>query len=116
LSITDVRISSSPVSVNEDYPDNVLYGFRLFQNHPNPFNPSTVIDFDLQRRSHVSLAIFNLLVQRVRELVDEEHPAGSHQITWGGISSSGHRVSIGIYFYCLVAEDFIDKKKMILLK
>ena len=90
--------------------------FALNQNYPNPFNPATVIEFDLPRRSNVSITIFNLLGQKVVELVDEEYPAGSHQITWDGISSSGQRASTGIYFYRLVAEDFINTKKMILLK
>ena len=90
--------------------------FALNQNYPNPFNPATVIEFDLPRRSHVSIAIFNLLGQKVAGLIDEEYPAGSHQITWDGISTSGQRSASGIYFYRLVAEDFINTKKMILLK
>ncbi len=103
--------------VEEDNPvANLPSVFRLAQNYPNPFNPATVIEFDLPRQSYISIAIFNLLGQKVIELADDEYPAGSHHITWDGISSSGQRVSTGIYFYRLTAEDFVDSKKMILLK
>ena len=90
--------------------------YKLAQNYPNPFNPTTVIEFDLPRRSNVSITIFNLLGQQVAELVNEEIAAGSYRVSWDGISSSGQRASSGIYFYRLVADDFIDTKKMILLK
>ncbi len=103
--------------VDEDNPvANLPSVLGLAQNYPNPFNPATVIEFDLSRRSHVSIDIFNLLGQKVIELADDEYPAGNHHITWDGISSSGKRVSTGTYFYRLTAEDFIDSKKMILLK
>ncbi|MCH7691737.1 MAG: T9SS type A sorting domain-containing protein, partial [candidate division Zixibacteria bacterium] len=81
-----------------------------------PFNPATVIEFDLPRRSNVSITIFNLLGQQVKELVNEEISAGSYRVSWDGILSSGQRASSGIYFYRLIADDFIDTKKMILLK
>jgi len=90
--------------------------YKLAQNYPNPFNPTTVIEFDLPRRSNVSITIFNLLGQKVKELVNEEIAAGSYRVSWDGVLSSGQRASSGIYFYRLVTEDFIDTKKMILLK
>ncbi len=91
-------------------------GYKLAQNYPNPFNPATVIEFDLPRLSNVSITIFNLLGQKVKELVNEEISAGSYRVSWDGILSSGQRASSGIYFYRLIADDFIDTKKMILLK
>ena len=91
-------------------------GYKLAQNYPNPFNPTTVIEFDLPRRSNVSITIFNLLGQQVAVLVNKEISAGSYRVSWDGILSSGQRASSGIYFYRLVADDFIDTKKMILLK
>jgi hypothetical protein len=90
--------------------------YALTQNHPNPFNPFTVIEFDIPRRSHVSVAIFNMLGQKVIDLANEEYSAGNHRIVWDGVSSNGQRVSTGIYFYKLVAGDFVNTKKMILLK
>ncbi|MDH4157256.1 MAG: T9SS type A sorting domain-containing protein [candidate division Zixibacteria bacterium] len=89
---------------------------HLFQNYPNPFNPATIIEFELPLRSHVSIVICNALGQVVTDLVDKEYPAGSHQVSWDGLSSSGQRVSTGVYFYRLVAGDFINTRKMILLK
>jgi len=90
--------------------------YALQQNYPNPFNPSTVIKFELPRRSELSITVYNLLGQRVIDLVDAEYPAGNHEITWDGKSSSGQQVSTGIYFYRIVAGDYINTKKMILLK
>ncbi|NOY89331.1 MAG: T9SS type A sorting domain-containing protein, partial [FCB group bacterium] len=88
----------------------------LSQNYPNPFNPSTIIAFNLPRRLHVSLTIFDLLGQKVVELTNKIYPAGSHQIAWDGTSTGGQRVSTGIYFYRLVAGDYINTRKMLLLK
>lgn len=100
----------------DDYSAGLPSRISLSQNYPNPFNPSTVIRFNLPRRSHVSIVVFNLLGQKVVELANEEYPAGNHLVTWDGESSSGQRVSTGVYFYRLVAHDYIDTKKMILLK
>jgi hypothetical protein len=90
--------------------------YSVHQNYPNPFNPSTVIQFELPRRSHVTIEIFNLLGEKVIDLVNEEYAAGSYQITWNGMSSTGQRVSTGTYFYRMVADGHSDTKKMILLK
>ncbi|MDH4157717.1 MAG: T9SS type A sorting domain-containing protein [candidate division Zixibacteria bacterium] len=89
---------------------------HLFRNYPNPFNPEMAIEFDLPRRSRVSIVICNSLGQVVTDLVNKEYPAGSHRVSWDRLSSSGERVSTGIYFYRLVAGDFINTKKMLLLK
>lgn len=104
---TDVQTSET-LSMPGDY--------DLGQNFPNPFNPTTSIQFDLPRRSMVSLTIFNLLGQQVRELIHDEYPAGSHIVTWDGLSSGGQRISSGVYFYRLQVEDFVETRKMILLK
>jgi|GEM_PF-1427465 len=108
--------SSFPTEVDDGVQVILPDEHSLSQNYPNPFNPSTVIEFYLPRRSAVSVTIFNLLGERVVELVDDEFSLGSHRITWDGTSSSGERVSSGIYFYRLVAEDFIEARKMVLLK
>jgi hypothetical protein len=105
--VTDVEENGSP-----DVPG----GYLLSNNYPNPFNPSTSIAFDLPQRSHVTIDIFNLMGQEVARLVDEEYPAGSHTVTWNGMSSDGQSVPTGIYFYRLKAGDFIATKKMLLLK
>jgi hypothetical protein len=90
--------------------------FALAQNYPNPFNPTTEISFDLPRNSHVELNVFNILGQRVANLVSGEMDAGSHQISWDGTDSDGGSVASGIYFYRISADDFSSSKKMMLLK
>lgn len=89
---------------------------KLSQNYPNPFNPETVIEFELPRRTRVRLSVFNILGQEVAELLNEEVSAGSHRVTWDGKSSAGKSLASGIYFYRIVAEDFAELKKMILIK
>jgi hypothetical protein len=90
--------------------------FRLAQNYPNPFNPSTEILFDLPTASHVRLNIFNILGQRVCTLVDETVTAGYHKVTWDGTNDAGSGVPSGIYFYKIDAGDFVQSKKMMMLK
>jgi len=88
----------------------------LAQNYPNPFNPSTTIEYNLTRRSFVSIEIFNVLGQKVRSLVGREESAGSYSITWDGTDGSGKTVATGVYLYRLQAGDHIETKKMLLLK
>jgi hypothetical protein len=90
--------------------------FSLGNNYPNPFNPTTAIAFNLPLRSHVTIDVFNLLGRRVATLTDEDYSAGNHTVTWDGTSSDGHTVSTGIYMYRIEAGDFVQTKKMLLLK
>jgi tetratricopeptide (TPR) repeat protein len=90
--------------------------FRLYQNFPNPFNPNTEIRFDLPEAVKVQLKIFNVLGQEVATLVDELRPAGAYQILWDSQNSAGSVVSSGVYIYQIKAGNFIDSKKMVLLR
>ena len=96
--------------------------FVLFQNYPNPFNPSTTIEFTIGLSSdgsgyqEVGLDIFNILGQRVINLVDEKLPSGHYSIEWNSRSFSGHRVATGIYFYRLIVGSESETKKMLLIK
>jgi len=90
--------------------------FELDQNYPNPFNPNTEIKFALPRRSDVSIAIYNILGRKIKTLVNENLSAGYKSITWDGTNNQGHSVSTGIYFYRIQAGEFVDTKKMLLLK
>jgi len=85
--------------------------FSLAQNYPNPFNPATEINFGLPVPSNVQLTVYNVLGQTVTTLVDGELPAGNHTITWDASS-----VSSGVYFYRLTTNQFVETKKMMLLK
>jgi hypothetical protein len=90
--------------------------FVLYQNHPNPFNPTTEISFDLPNAANAKLEIYNIMGQRVATLVDRFTEAGTHSVTWNSTDDQGHQVASGIYFYRLDAGAFVDTKKMVLLK
>jgi hypothetical protein len=90
--------------------------FKLHQNFPNPFNPTTTIEFSIQNDSKVDLTIYNIKGQKVKMLVNEILPAGEHSVVWDGIDSNGSRVSSGIYFYKLKSCKYEKIKKMILIK
>jgi hypothetical protein len=108
-------LSRSPTDADDLTPG--LPGeFALFPNYPNPFNPQTTIEFNLPRYSVVSLAVFNILGERVRTLVSDLLPPGRHTVTWDGTGANGEGASSGIYFYRLTAGDFIQTRKMLLVK
>lgn len=90
--------------------------FALEQNYPNPFNPTTTIRYHLSSDSDIRLEIFNTLGQRVRVLADQQQAAGSYSRTWDGRNSSGDLVSSGVYFYRLSTGDFVQSRRMLLLK
>ena len=87
--------------------------FSLQQNYPNPFNPETVISYLLPVNSLVVLKIYDLLGREVATLVNETQTAGIHRSTFNSLHYS---LSSGVYFYTLKAGDFVESKKMILLK
>ena len=73
--------------------------FALGPNYPNPFNPSTIIPYQLAASSQVRLEVFNLLGQRITTLVDGERPAGFHTATWHAVDATGRAVGAGVYIY-----------------
>jgi hypothetical protein len=85
--------------------------YKLFNNYPNPFNPSTTIRFQIPELSFVTLKVYDVLGSEISTLISEEKPASSYELTYiaNGLPS-------GIYFYRLQAGDFVETKKMILLK
>lgn len=95
---------------------NARYGFQLANATPNPFTKSTAIRFSIASKEHVSVEVYNILGQKVRTLVNESMEANSYVREWDGRSDSGERVSNGIYFYKMVAGEFSDTKKAVLLK
>jgi hypothetical protein len=103
-------------AINESNTDILPISFELEQNYPNPFNPTTSIRFGLPTKSHVSIKVYNLLGQEITSLVNEELSAGTHTTEWDGRDKSRTEVASGIYFYKLIAGDFIDTKKMMLIK
>jgi hypothetical protein len=89
----------------------------LGQNHPNPFNPTTTIDYSIAQAGHVSLKVYNVAGQLVRTLVDEvQSPETVEPVIWDGRNEAGQAVSSGVYFYKLTAKGYQQTKKMVLLK
>ncbi len=105
--IIPVTMMVNPLGVDDGL---LPYVTELKGNYPNPFNPSTTINFSLQERTHVTLDIFNVLGQKVSTLVDDVRDAGNHQVVWNA------DVATGIYFYRMIAGDYTDQQKMVLLK
>jgi hypothetical protein len=90
--------------------------FALKQNYPNPFNPATTIEYALPEAASVRLEVYNTLAQVVATLVAEEQTSGRYSVRWDGLNSNGELVGSGVYFYRLVAGDFQDIKRMLLIK
>ena len=109
-------INVSTSAVDESDVSNIPTSFELEQNFPNPFNPTTSIKFGLPTKSHVSVKVYNLLGQEITTLVNEDLSAGTHTTEWDGRDKNQTEVASGIYFYKLIAGDFIDTKKMMLIK
>jgi hypothetical protein len=90
--------------------------FSLETNYPNPFNPHTTIEYSLPKTAHVNLSIYDVQGRLICNLVDRVENAGKRRIIWDGTSSSGRRVASGVYFYRIVAGNYSESKKMILLR
>ena len=88
----------------------------LLGNYPNPFNPSTTIRYALSQDAYVTLKIYNVLGQLVATLVDEPQTAGYKSVVWNGRNDSGAGVASGMYIYRLVAGNFVQTKRTLLLK
>jgi hypothetical protein len=105
-------------SVNdiEDTFTEVPQVFTLFQNTPNPFNPSTVIGFGLASDMPVRLAVYSVDGQKVRELVSGQMSAGRHSVVWDGRDDAGQTVSSGVYLYRLEAGGKSEARRMLLVR
>lgn len=90
--------------------------YALSNNYPNPFNPSTVIKYQLPAPTHVRLEIFNILSQKIKTLVNRKQPADFYKIEWDGRNEVGQPVGSGIYFYQIKAGRFTATRKMILMR
>ncbi len=90
-------------------------GFALGPNYPNPFNPSTIIPYQLAASSQVRLEVFNLLGQRIATLVDGERPAGFHTATWYATDAAGRAVGAGVYIYRMTVGVESQTGRMVLI-
>ena len=104
-------IYDNTIDIELESDQNIPSAFKLSQNFPNPFNPVTVIKYALPAPSEVLLAIYNLTGEEVARLVNKNQQEGYHKVTWNASSFAS-----GIYFYRLQAGDFVQTRKMVLLK
>ena len=92
------------------------YTTRLLQNTPNPFNPSTNIDFTLEEKGKVRVEVFDVTGRLVARLLDAEANAGPNRVTWNGLDTNGKHVQSGIYFYRLLTPTAEQTRKMVMVK
>ena len=90
--------------------------FTLYQNFPNPFNPVTTLRYDLPEQSFVNLTIYDMLGNEITELVNFSQDPGIKSVQWRGTDEKGNFVGAGVYLYKIVAGEFVQTKKMVLLK
>ena len=104
------RPLSEVTSVGENQIE-IPLSYILSQNFPNPFNPSTTIKYSIPQLSSVQIKIFDVLGNEIETLVNEEKPVGTYELNWNAAN-----LPSGVYFYQLQAENFVQTRKMILLK
>jgi len=105
------------IEVNLIYSSPTLpYDYILFQNYPNPFNPSTAVRFQVPQTGNVTIKIYDMLGQEVRTLFAGEVTRGTYTTNWDGLNDAGVQMSSGSYIYRMTAGEFVQSKKMILLK
>ncbi len=104
-------LGSIITSVDETSNGTIPKAFMLSQNHPNPFNPETKIQFSVPATGFVSLQVFDILGREVRTLLHETRNAGNYQLDFNAAG-----LASGVYFYRLTANNFIQTKRMVLLR
>jgi len=90
--------------------------FALYNNYPNPFNPTTVLDYDIPENSFVNITIYDMTGRMVKTLVNANQSAGFRSVVWDATNFVGQPVATGVYFYKIVAGDFVQMKKMVFVK
>lgn len=112
----EIGVTMDVADAAGDLPGGLPTEFALHGNYPNPFNPSTQIRFDVPKASPVTMAIYNLLGQEVRTLLDGVFDAGRHAITWNGRDNRGLDVGTGVYLVRMKAGDAVFVGKMMLVR
>lgn len=90
--------------------------YALHQNYPNPFNPITTLRYDLPKNSLVNITIYDMLGRQVKSLINQTQDAGFKSVIWDATNDYGKPVSAGVYLYQIQAGEFVQTKKMVLLK
>jgi hypothetical protein len=115
--IDNVRVLGVGSITASEHEAGLPKAFALLQNYPNPFNPVTTIAYDVPKNDvHVKISIYDVSGRLVRDLLNKIHIAGRHTVAWDGRGDRGRLVATGVYFYRMVADDFVETRKMVLMK
>jgi hypothetical protein len=107
-----IPLSTPNISYKGAIPDDMLpSAFGLFQNFPNPFNAQTTIKYALPKASKIAVEVYDLMGRKVETIFEGLRPAGYHSITWNSDDNSS-----GVYFYKIQAGEFVDSRKILLIK
>ena len=106
-SVSELLLKKRTVSPND---------FIFHQNVPNPFNPVTTLYYELPKNLFVTIIVYNILGKQIKVLVDDHYAAGSRSVLWDATDSTGRPVSAGVYLYQINVGDFVQTRKMVLLK
>ena len=90
--------------------------YALEQNYPNPFNPSTQIRYALPEEARVTISVYDLMGRKVRTLVNDVQSAGYRSVVWNATNDMGRQVSAGVYIYSIQSGDFVQNRKLVLMK
>ena len=112
ITVTSLGISSPDQEISSQLPEQ----FALHYNYPNPFNPSTTINYDLPENSYVRLTIYDITGKLIRTLINQSQTTGNRTVVWDGRDDFGRTVSGGVYLYSIEAGSFRQTRKMLLLK
>ena len=110
--VASVIIENVSIVGDNDIP--IVY--KVHQNHPNPFNPVTMLKYDLPEDGFVNITIYDMMGRIVKTMVNAQHNAGYKSIQWSATNNQGQPVSAGLYLYTIQAGDYNQTKKMVLLK
>lgn len=113
INVLDWKAPTHSIISDESY---MPLTYALHDNYPNPFNPSTMVSFDLPRETYAEVAVYNMMGQRVRTLQSGTLNAGRHHLLFDGHDDLNQQLGSGVYFYRIVAGDFHATKKMMLIK
>ena len=111
LFLDTICVTSPSTGITQLLSGSVPETYSLSQNYPNPFNPSTKINISIPKQGLVSLKIYDVLGKEIMTLINEQKTAGSYEVDFNGIN-----LASGAYFYRLESSEFVDIKRMILIK
>lgn len=127
VSVTNISAASSTMTADlsvslaadvddDNYSGTIPQDYELAQNYPNPFNPQTRISFDLPKATHVTLSVYNILGEKIDELINDNLPAGTHSLDWVPQDRNAVLLPSGVYLYELMTDEVSLSRKMLLLK